>query len=76
MMQKANHVKAYYATNTSSLTNSIGRKKSVTAVARQQGFNQHQMGTSGANLASLTSATSHTNPSQQTHHTSGSLTNL
>lgn len=31
---------------------------------------------SGANLVALSSGTSHTNPSQQTHHTSGSLTNL
>ena len=74
MMPKASHMKAYYATNSSSLTNSMGRKKSVTAVARQA-FNQHQMGP-GANLGALTAGTSHTNPSQQTHHTSGSLSNL
>lgn len=32
---KPSNIKSYYATNTSSLTNSIGRKKSVTAVSRQ-----------------------------------------
>ena len=33
--QKPSHIKSYYGTNSSSLTNSIGRKKSVTAVCRQ-----------------------------------------
>ena len=33
--QKPSNMKSYYATNTSSLTNSISRKKSVTAVSRQ-----------------------------------------
>ena len=32
---KPSNIKSYYTTNTSSLTNSIGRKKSVTAVSRQ-----------------------------------------
>ena len=34
--QKPSTVKSYYATNSSSLNNSISRKKSVTAVTRQQ----------------------------------------
>lgn len=36
MIAKTSQMKGYYGSNTSSLTNSIGRKKSVTAVGRQQ----------------------------------------
>jgi hypothetical protein len=76
-MPKSSQMKAYYASNASSLTNSIGRKKSITAGARQHAFNQHPgVGGSGPNVGSMTAATTHTNPSQQTQHTSGSLSNL
>ena len=34
MMQKQGQMKSYYATNSGSLAHAIGRKKSVTAVAR------------------------------------------